>query len=364
MVKNKNGLSIEFIIHPGETLKEIIEDRGMSQRELSIRTGNSTKHISDIVNCLKPISIKFSKKLEYALGIDASFWINLQANYDKEIADFEELNHISEDELNILKVLKDIYNELVLEGFIKDTTSKDEKVIELRKCLNISSLESIPKIITTGAFRVSQSVKANPYVIFAWLRICELKTERLKVNKTLDVELLEGSIQKIKNLMFKEPKLFIPELERIFAECGIKFILMKHFKGAPVQGVITNNNDDTLSLIMTIRGAQADQFWFTLMHEIAHIINGDIKKKLIDYDDGESKQEVNADRLACSFLLDEEQYLSFINNNDFTLDSINSLAKKNKVKPFIVIGRLQKEGCLNWNKFSNEKVRYEWDKIV
>ena len=35
MVKNTNGLSREFIIHPGETLKEILEDRGMSQKELA-----------------------------------------------------------------------------------------------------------------------------------------------------------------------------------------------------------------------------------------------------------------------------------------------------------------------------------------
>jgi len=85
MVKNTNSLPLEFIIHPGETLKEIIEDRGMTQKELSIRTGNSAKHISSVVNCLKPISVNFAKKLEYALGIDASFWINLQENHDKEI---------------------------------------------------------------------------------------------------------------------------------------------------------------------------------------------------------------------------------------------------------------------------------------
>ena len=43
----------------------------------------------------------FAKKLEYALGIDASFWINLQANHDKELADFEEVNGISDEELEL-----------------------------------------------------------------------------------------------------------------------------------------------------------------------------------------------------------------------------------------------------------------------
>jgi len=73
MVKNTNGLSREFIIHPGETLKEILEDRGMSQKELALRTGVTEAHVSSIVNCQKAISVSYAKKLEYALGIDAGF---------------------------------------------------------------------------------------------------------------------------------------------------------------------------------------------------------------------------------------------------------------------------------------------------
>ena len=48
MVKEKNsvGLSRDYIIHPGETLAEVLEDREMSQRELAVRTGMTEKHIS------------------------------------------------------------------------------------------------------------------------------------------------------------------------------------------------------------------------------------------------------------------------------------------------------------------------------
>lgn len=44
------------------------------------------------------------------MGIDASFWINLQANYEKELADFEEINQISNDELELIQKLKQITN--------------------------------------------------------------------------------------------------------------------------------------------------------------------------------------------------------------------------------------------------------------
>lgn len=82
------GLSHDFIIHPGETLAEVLEDREMTQKELAIRTGMSEKHISTVINGQKNISSSFAKKLEHALGIETEFWMNLQASYERERAHF------------------------------------------------------------------------------------------------------------------------------------------------------------------------------------------------------------------------------------------------------------------------------------
>ncbi len=358
-----NGVSLEFIIHPGETLKELIEDREMSQKELAVRTGNSPKHISDVVNCLKPISVDFAKKLEYALTIDASFWINLQANYAKEMADFEEVNHISNTELKEIKVLKDVIEHLVKVGFLVKGKNKVMDVINLRRLLNISSLDNIPEIVTTGAYRVASSKSINPYILFTWLRMCELYTKRIETVSNLDVNMLKSKIPEIKKLMFKQASKLEENLQDIFAECGIKFAIVKHFTGAPVQGVIAYNTDGSLSLIMTIRQASADIFWFTLMHEITHIINGDIKKKLIDYEKNSSSQEEKANDEACRILLNEEGYQSFVNRGDYTLNSIKRLAVENKVKPYIVIGRLQREKRLTYDRFESERVKYVWSNV-
>lgn len=88
MVEKKIGLSHNFIIHPGETIAEFLEERNMSQKELAIRCGVSEKHISTVISGQKNISVDFAKKLEYAFGIDAIFWINLQTNYDKELLEY------------------------------------------------------------------------------------------------------------------------------------------------------------------------------------------------------------------------------------------------------------------------------------
>ena len=83
------GLPSEMIIHPGETLKEVLENKNMSQKELVLRTGVSAKYISSVLRGKKNISASFAKKLEYALNIEAEFWVNLQNSYDKEILEYQ-----------------------------------------------------------------------------------------------------------------------------------------------------------------------------------------------------------------------------------------------------------------------------------
>lgn len=360
MAKNKNGLSPEFVIHPGETLKEIIEDRGMSQKEVAARTGVSEKHISNVVNCIKPISVAFAKKLEYVFEVEAKFWINLQSNYDNELADIEDINNISKEELTILKNLKKIIKHLVDMEFMEYNNSPIISVINLRKLLNISSLESIPDIISRGAYRVADIKSTNPYVIFTWLRMCELYTKDIEVGNNLDIKLLKSFIPDIKKIMFCNPSEIHKRLENIFSQCGIKFAIVPHFTGAPIQGVISYDRQGDLSLIMTIRQKYADIFWFTLFHEIGHIINGDIKKQLIDYSLNNDPTEIKADEFAKNILIEEYKYLEFINKGDFSLENIKSFSKTNNIQPYILIGRLQKDKIIDYSIYHEEKVRYEW----
>lgn len=88
--QNIIGLSSDFIIHPGETLAEVLKDRKMSQKELAIKTGMTEKYISTVISGQENMSSSFANKLEYALGIETEFWMNLQANYEREKKDVRE----------------------------------------------------------------------------------------------------------------------------------------------------------------------------------------------------------------------------------------------------------------------------------
>lgn len=90
MDRKEKGLSREMIIHPGETLKEALEDRNISAEELSQRTGFSSSYINDVLNYKENISAEFARKLEDTINIDADFWMKLNEDYNDELKAFEE----------------------------------------------------------------------------------------------------------------------------------------------------------------------------------------------------------------------------------------------------------------------------------
>lgn len=363
MEEKTSGLSRDFIIHPGETLKELLEDRGMTQRELAMRTDVKEPHISGIVNCQKPISVSFAKKLEYALGVDASFWINLQANYEKELADFEEINQISNEELAILKRLKSITEYAQDIRLLNPEAQGSMLVIEWRKRLSVSSLARIPEISQAGAYRLAVADNVDPSVLFAWLRICDLITKNQMVNQELNIDKLKSKLHLIRKLTFEDVNTIHSGLKDYFAECGIKFAIVRHFTGAPVQGVIKKNNDGSLNLIMTLRRKFADVFWFTLFHEIGHILNGDIGDRLIDYEDTKNEIEDRADEFAANTLIDQEMYNQFVETGDYSPSRIHQFCSEQNIPTYILIGRLQRDKHLEYHHYVHEKIKYELDGI-
>ena len=360
MVKEKNtvGLSRDYIIHPGETLAEVLEDRAMSQRELAVRTGMTEKHISTVIHGQKGISTAFARKLEYALGIETAFWINLQANYDRELLEFEEVNNITEKELDVLKNLKEVIEVWTSFGWLDGETNPAAMVLDFRMIFGISNLLDTPKISYTAAYRAqSKNKNVDPYVLFAWQRMCEILTKNIDIADEVDTEKLREKIPDIKQVMFMRANQIQKKLTAIFSECGIAFRIVPNFTGAPVQGFIKKTEDGALILCMTLRQKFADIFWFTLFHEIAHILNGDTKHEFIDFDSVSGDMELKADRMAGEFLIDSKEYKRFIAAQGYKRTSdIDRFAETQNVKDYIVQGRLMKEEIIPWKA----RLRYEW----
>lgn len=72
--------------HPGELLRDEIECRHISKKQLAAEMGVSYTVLNDIVNCKRPVNTRFALLCEAALGIPAHILIGLQSDYDMQIA--------------------------------------------------------------------------------------------------------------------------------------------------------------------------------------------------------------------------------------------------------------------------------------
>ena len=72
--------------HPGALLKEEIECRGISQKELSQQTGIPYTALNEMLNCKRPITTEYALLIEAALGIESDFWLKMQMDYDVQTA--------------------------------------------------------------------------------------------------------------------------------------------------------------------------------------------------------------------------------------------------------------------------------------
>ena len=338
MAAKRTGISRDLIIHPGETIADILEERGITQAELAARTNVTPAYISKVISGKNDISPDFARKLEYALDVPKTFWLNRQASYDAELLEWNEANTVTKEECAALQILHEVVAWLAKRKMITQQA--------------------------VGAFRVAKTAPVEPMVMGAWLRLCQVFGEC----STADVERFDPQktgqlIAELKQLMVKACGDPCAELTEIMARYGIRFSVMPNFRGAPVHGYISRNKEGEYQMALTLRGAGADIFWFSLFHELGHIVNGDVSKTagLLDTEDStEAAKEEAANDFAKDALLEPASYASFVKGGSFGADAICQYAKSQNVAPYIVIGRLQKETLIPYSWHSKYKTRYKW----
>ncbi|MDE6621931.1 MAG: HigA family addiction module antidote protein [Lachnospiraceae bacterium] len=361
MAAKITGISRDLMIHPGETIADVLEDRGITQAELATRTGTTPAYVSNVIAGKKDISTNFAMALEYALGVPKSFWLNLQANYDAELLELNQERTITEEERAVREMLADVVKYLRKIGKMPAGERKDASILSLRKALGISDISRLGDLAPGGAFRISSSQQVNPYVLGAWIRLCQMEGEGRGVETRYDASKVDAMITEIKKIMLDMGADIQTDIRNVMKKYGIDFSVAVNFRGAPVQGYLSKKSDGTYQMIVTIRGSYADIFWFSLFHEIGHIVNGDVGKGAKFLDDGsDTEKEKRADLFASNKLLDPDQYQMFVAEKNFTIESIERFAASQDVMPYIVIGRLQKEQYLRYDQYSRYKLRFKW----
>ena len=132
---------------------------------------------------------------------------------------------------------------------------------------------------------------------------------------------------------------------------GMTFL--PHLKGSFLHGAAFLDGKKIV-VGMTARGKDADKFWFSLFHELAHIVLGHIGQPNGTTEDDEKK----ADMWARDILIPNDDFERFKNGNDYSEKSVLQFAQNQGIAPGIVVGRMQVEGIIRFNMLNNLKEKY------
>ncbi|WP_027216891.1 HigA family addiction module antitoxin [Butyrivibrio fibrisolvens] len=336
---------------PGATIKEQLNDKGMSQKEFAARMDMSEKHISKLINGEVQLTPEVAVRLEVVLGVPAKFWNNLEAIYREKLIKAEAENTMDADE----KLAKQLpYKEMSKFGWIPETRDSKEKVVNLRKYFEVVELSLLENNqITRIACRRLAVTEKSDLALLAWAQEAKIKAREVKT-APINIKGLIKIIPNIRLMTVMKPKEFCPKIKAMLAECGIALIFLPHLQGSFLQGAsFIDGNKIVVGL--TARGKDADKFWFSLFHELAHIILGHIGQLNGTSDEDES----DADKWSRDTLIPVVDYEKFIEDNNFSAYNIRSFAKKQGVAPGIVVGRLQNEGLIKHSMLNDLKDHYE-----
>lgn len=345
----------KIAFHPGYYIKEYIDEVGLTQEDFANRLGTTPKNISYIIRGEQSISIDIANKLSRMIGTSVKYWLNLQNEYDTLIFEMENLQEINE-EREVFKALKYSY---FRDNFnLPDVPKKiDEQIKFVREFLNVSSLTVFKKKDMYVNFRKADlnqtevnTIKANIMVQIA-ANMSMKQVDIPKYDKKSFLKAIEYALT-----LTKKHDEFYRLIKEEFYECGVDLYILPNISGSKINGA-SKKIGDHIMLMVNDRNNNSDSFWFTLFHEIGHIINGDFG---ISFEKEDGEEEKNANKFAEDKLIPSKDYVQFIEKRDFTLESLINFANTIDRDPGIVLGRLQKDKIIsydNW-KFNSLRTKY------
>jgi addiction module HigA family antidote len=361
MTKAVATFSPDWISPPGDTILDLLEERGWKQTELAKRTGYTTKHISLLINGKAPITEDTAIKLERVVGSTAHFWLAREARYREGLIRIAERDS--------LKVEADWLKEIPLKemigfGWIRAFRDKGEQVAECLRFFGVATVDLWRKEYgePLAAFRSSEKFDKHAGSVAAWLRQGERRATTLKT-EPYDRLAFKEALGALRALTREpDPELFIPKLIEACAYTGVAVVVEPAPKGCPASGATLWLSQDKALLMLSLRHKTNDHFWFSFFHEAAHLLRHGKRLRFIEMEGALSnEQEEEANEFARDWLI-PPQYSRNLAAMQKTDAALITLADQLGIAPGIIVGRLQKEGVLRWDSVLNKslKVRYEW----
>lgn len=333
----------DLLSTPGEILKEEIEERGWTQKDLADIMGRPVQVISEIVNGVKQITPQTAMELGAALEMSPETWMHLETDYRLALARDTNSNDVITRRARMYALAP--VSELLRRGWLPARATVEA---DLCRFLGIASIWDEPAVHAS----LRSSVHRGPEIgaTAAWLRRVEILASRQSV-AAYDQERLEAELPAIANMSTTIAS--VAELPARLAGLGVHFVVVPHLSKTYLDGASMWVGGHPV-VAVTLRYDRVDSFWFTVMHELAHIVLGhmDAIAEAIDPDAPQNPQEVEANRLASEILVDPEVYprITADANGAAGIAAIVDAAAAASRHPGIFVGRLHHDGVLGFDR--------------
>jgi HTH-type transcriptional regulator / antitoxin HigA len=337
------------VFPPGEFVRDELEARGWTQADLAVILNKPLPAVNEIITGKKAITPETAKALGDVFDVDPQYWLNLENSYRLSLTAPVDENVAKRAKLYSVAPIK----ELIKRKWVSSLGDTEEMERQLLSFYRVSCLEDI------GSYRLaarkSSSYSETSPAEMAWYCRALQMAETLQVGAYSEKQFLSEAIPALHQLTNSEQELY--KIPQLLAKFGVRFLVLERLQKMPVDGAAFWLDDNSPVIAMTLRADRIDGFWFTLAHELAHIINRDdptIDSRLVGKDrqptEDKPEHEKRADEFASEFLIPSEQLDSFILRVRplYSKVRVNQFANRIGVHPGIVVGQLQHRREIGW----------------
>jgi len=340
------------VFPPGNLIAEELEERGMTQAELATLMQMSEKSINQIIAGKQGITPETAHKLSIVFTPSSpEFWLNMENRYQLFLQKENESVRLTQQKVQLNELLP--VASLTKMGWLPQKPSIAEL---LNSACQFLGLQSMDEFHSSGRLAVNyrHSTKEeglNPQYRHAWF----LAAKQQASLKPLSVPYNANALRQLAEAMpayTREPQLVAEFLHKLENEVGVRFLLFEHFDKTRTDGAAFLLASGHPVIVYTGRYGWLDHFWFTVAHELAHVVLhlDDDHTGFVDDMDGDQdtdRKEQEANEMASAWLQtrNAEQFLPQHVKYP-KLVEIEREAYHRGIHPSILLGALHHSGRL------------------
>lgn len=339
-------------IPPGEIIKEELGARGWTQGDFAEITDKPLQAINEIISGKKAITPETAILFSEALGTSPELWLNLESAYRLDLLYQEKRKSELVSRRAKLYSLAPV-KELIKRGWIKHAKSIEQLESEICSFLGIPNLDTP---VTVGVnFRKSNAGVIDNPSLMAWVKKAEIEAKKISCT-AFELAKFKQAMKNLNVLSSNDDNVrHVPEKLR---GLGIRLVFVPPLPQTRVDGAAFWLNKKSPVVVLSLRMDRIDNFWFTLMHELVHILEtSKDNTRFIDSNitEPESEAEKGVNQAAGDLLIPANLFRDFINRTRpyFSRSAVISFAQELGIHPAIVVGRLQYEHLIPYTNLRN-----------